>query len=67
MSAWSANKLEGQYQHFTWQRTYYDHVIRSESELALVRQYIRLNPLKWGVDRENPMGNPSHAEYPWMV
>lgn len=37
-----------------WQRNYYEHVIRNEKELNLIRQYIMDNPLKWEMDRENP-------------
>jgi REP element-mobilizing transposase RayT len=37
-----------------WQRNYYEHVIRSEDELNKIREYIRNNPLKWSLDRENP-------------
>ncbi len=37
-----------------WQRNYYEHVIRDESELREIRQYILTNPLKWALDRENP-------------
>lgn len=37
-----------------WQRNYYERVIRNEKELNLIRQYIMDNPLKWGIDRENP-------------
>ena len=37
-----------------WQRNYYEHVIRNEDELNLIRRYIRINPLKWQYDRENP-------------
>jgi len=37
-----------------WQRNYYERVIRSEVELADVREYIGLNPLKWRLDRDNP-------------
>jgi REP element-mobilizing transposase RayT len=37
-----------------WQRNYYEHVIRSEGELNLIRQYIQGNPEKWGEDRYNP-------------
>jgi hypothetical protein len=29
-------------------------VIRSENELGDIRNYIKLNPLKWKYDRENP-------------
>lgn len=37
-----------------WQRSYYDHVLRSETALAHIRQYIVDNPLKWDLDEENP-------------
>jgi len=38
-----------------WQRNYYEHIIRDENELNLIRQYIINNPLKWDSDRENPV------------
>lgn len=43
-----------------WQRNYYEHVVRSESELARVREYIAMNPARWEEDSENPnqIGNP---------
>ena len=37
-----------------WQRNYYEHVIRNDSELDKIRKYITTNPLKWALDRENP-------------
>jgi len=37
-----------------WQRNYYEHIIRDERELNLIRQYIASNPLQWELDRENP-------------
>ncbi len=37
-----------------WQRNYYERVVRNERELTRVREYIRLNPLKWAFDHENP-------------
>ncbi len=37
-----------------WQRNYYDHIIRNEYELNKIREYIKNNPLKWSLDRENP-------------
>jgi putative methionine-R-sulfoxide reductase with GAF domain/REP element-mobilizing transposase RayT len=37
-----------------WQRNYYEHIIRNERELNLIRQYIISNPLQWELDRENP-------------
>ncbi len=37
-----------------WQRNYYEHVIRNEDDLKMVREYIQNNPLKWALDEENP-------------
>ncbi|MGB7573415.1 MAG: transposase [Thermodesulfobacteriota bacterium] len=40
---------------FQWQKSFYDHIIRNEKSLSHVRQYIVDNPLKWDLDRENPL------------
>ena len=37
-----------------WQRNYYEHVVRNERELEAIRNYIRRNPDRWNVDRDNP-------------
>ncbi len=37
-----------------WQRSFYDHVIRGESSLHDVREYIHHNPLNWASDENNP-------------
>jgi REP element-mobilizing transposase RayT len=37
-----------------WQRNYYEHVVRDESELQRVREYIVNNPARWAEDEENP-------------
>jgi len=39
---------------FSWQRNYYEHVIRDNNSLKLIREYIVTNPLRWELDRENP-------------
>jgi putative transposase len=36
-----------------WQRNYYEHIIRTETELDYVRQYIINNPLNWQTDSNN--------------
>lgn len=38
---------------FQWQRSYYDHIIRNETSLAKIREYIVNNPLKWDLDKDN--------------
>ncbi|MDH3349034.1 MAG: transposase [Desulfobulbaceae bacterium] len=34
-----------------WQRNYWDHVIRHETELNIIREYIRANPTQWKTDK----------------
>ena len=41
-----------------WQRNYYDHVIRDDTDLQRIRQYIQDNPMKWALDQLHP-DNPS--------
>ena len=54
-----------------WQRNYYDHIIRNESELERIREYIVNNPLKWESDRENPNTRVRRAmpqqDEPWRI
>ncbi len=33
-----------------WQRNYYEHIIRNEPELYLIRKYISNNPMNWDKD-----------------
>jgi hypothetical protein len=44
--------LQG-FKEFAWQSRYHDHLIRNEKSLYRIRQYIRNNPAKWELDREN--------------
>ncbi len=37
-----------------WQRNYYEHIIRTERDLDIIRRYIVNNPLGWALDDENP-------------
>ena len=51
---------------FAWQSRFYDHIIRNENELYRIKQYIQNNPLKWELDRENPISknfNLDHDTY----
>lgn len=38
-----------------WQRDYYDHIIRDESDLNKIREYIIQNPMRWMEDENHPM------------
>jgi putative transposase len=40
-----------------WQRNYFERVIRNDRELTAIREYIVNNPVKWAMDRENPVNN----------
>ena len=44
-----------------WQRNYHDHIIRSETALNNIRQYIAHNPMRWAEDEENPDQRPSQS------
>ena len=37
-----------------WQRNYYEHLIRDEEELNIIRRYICDNPRNWLEDPDNP-------------
>jgi REP-associated tyrosine transposase len=37
-----------------WQRSYYEHVIRSQAEMNRISEYILANPARWSEDEENP-------------
>lgn len=38
----------------SWQRDYYEHIIRNEGALNRIRRYIADNPARWEQDAENP-------------
>ncbi|MFN8674430.1 MAG: transposase [Candidatus Sericytochromatia bacterium] len=40
-----------------WQRNYYEHIIRNEKALNNIRKYIKENPIKWFLDKENEKGD----------
>lgn len=43
--------------HDVWQRNYYEHIVRNETELERIRQYIVENPAKWALDRNYRCGD----------
>jgi len=55
VSARQVNQIRGRQSEPLWQRNYYEHIVRNESELARIRDYIVQNPLQWELDRENPL------------
>ena len=39
-----------------WQRNHYEHIIRDDTDLNVLRRYIVDNPARWVEDAENPEG-----------
>ena len=37
-----------------WQRSYYEHIVRTGEDLRKIQRYISENPLMWSLDPENP-------------
>lgn len=54
ISAIGVNRLLHRQERPLWQRNYYERIIRDVIELATIRDYIRLNPVQWAQDKENP-------------
>ncbi len=55
------------YPGFGWQRNYYEHVIRDDKSLNRVREYIVANPLRWELDRENPLAKGKDDFDLWLA
>jgi REP element-mobilizing transposase RayT len=47
------NEIRGTPGTAVWQRNYYEHVVRDESALNRIREYIMANPARWADDPEN--------------
>lgn len=43
-----------------WQRNYYEHIIRNETELNKIREYVIYNPQNWETDENNVV---DHGDY----
>jgi REP element-mobilizing transposase RayT len=67
VSTQRVNLLRGRLGEPVWQRDFYEHIIRNETELDRIRRYIANNPLQWALDRENPAATPGHLDEPWQV
>jgi putative transposase len=44
----------GRFNMHLWQRTYWDHIIRGESDLQRLHAYIEMNPSRWMIDSLHP-------------
>jgi REP element-mobilizing transposase RayT len=49
-AARSVNRLRFSPAAPVWQRNYYEHIVRNESELACIRRYVTGNPASWRED-----------------
>jgi putative transposase len=49
-----------------WQRNYFEHIVRNESTLDRIRDYIETNPARWALDRENPQCQGSDDFDHWL-
>ena len=45
------NRIRNSPKQPVWQRNYYEHIIRNETELNKIRNYIINNPKNWRTDR----------------
>jgi putative transposase len=46
-----------------WQRSYYEHIIRNETGLARIREYIASNPQNSTIDQENPANLAAPSDF----
>ncbi|MFA4901575.1 MAG: YraN family protein [Desulfobaccales bacterium] len=49
-----------------WQRSFYEHVIRNDEALNRIREYIKYNPQRWDLDRENPRAKGKDLFDHWL-
>ena len=50
----SANQMRGMPGGRFWQRSCHDHVIRNQTSLDRLRNYVAENPLRWDLDQLHP-------------
>ncbi len=53
LSAIEVNRVLRRRGETAWQRNFWEHIVGNEKEFRAVKQYIRLNPLRWDSDPEN--------------
>ena len=53
------NQLRGTPGGRFWQRNYWEHVVRSETALKRIREYIENNPARWAEDQLHPDAPPN--------
>jgi REP element-mobilizing transposase RayT len=43
-----------------WQRNYYEHIVRNQTDLENIDRYVQFNPIQWFKDEENPEWQNHH-------
>ncbi len=41
-----------------WQRSFFEHIIRNDKSLEIIRSYIINNPMRWNLDKDNLAARP---------
>jgi len=54
MATTRINKLCGSLGKSSWQKSFYERIVRNEFELERIQEYILYNPDKWVEDCDNP-------------
>jgi REP element-mobilizing transposase RayT len=47
----TTKKIRKIFPKFKWQRSFYDHIVRSDDDLEKIHEYIIFNPEKWELDK----------------
>jgi putative transposase len=48
---------------FQWQKSFHDHIIRNEHDMAKIKEYILNNSLQWKLDVLNPVNEKSYQDW----
>ncbi len=61
------NELRGTPGVKIWQRGFYEHIIRDDESFNRISEYIASNPLRWDLDRENPLARGKDDFDSWLA
>ena len=60
------NEIRGKPGEPTWQKNYWEHIIRNQDSFERIRNYIISNPLRWHLDIENPYREDEDSFDRWL-
>ena len=52
------------FEKYVWQRSFHDHIVRTEDDFRMIAEYIQNNPRRWEEDCFHPTKNPPTKEPP---